>query len=85
MSNYHPLWAAPTPDELEKGRAAIARARAAGGSQREQDYVAALDAFYRDSATVDHKTRALSYLAALESLSGAIPAIGKRRCSTPCS
>src|SRR5687767_3532357 len=27
MSNYHPLWAAPTPAELEKGSAALAKAR----------------------------------------------------------
>ena len=56
---YHPLWAAPTPAELEKAHAALARARAAGArSKREQDYIAALETLYRDSATVDHKTRA---------------------------
>jgi len=74
MSNYHPLWAAPTPAELEKGVAALGRARAAGArSKREQDYIAALDNFYRDSGTVDHKTRAHAYLAALESLSKRYP------------
>ena len=74
MSNYHPLWAAPTPAELEKGVAALAKARAAGArSKREQDYIAALEAFYRDSATIDHKTRALAYLAALEQLSKRYP------------
>src|SRR5215217_1207788 len=30
MSNYHPLWAAPTPTELEKGKTAIKSATSAG-------------------------------------------------------
>ncbi|MBA3511422.1 hypothetical protein [Sphingomonas sp.] len=74
MSNYHPLWAAPTPAELEKAGAALAKARALGArSKREQDYIAALDTFYRDAATVDHKTRTLAYLAALDRLSKRYP------------
>ncbi|HEU4704415.1 MAG TPA: hypothetical protein VFS45_01710, partial [Sphingomicrobium sp.] len=73
-SLYHPMWAAPTPAELEKAGAALASARAAGaGSKRERDYIAALETFYRDSATVDHKTRAHAYLAALEQLSKRYP------------
>lgn len=73
-TNYHPLWAPPTPAELEKANAALASARAAGArSNREQDYIAALETFYRDSATVDHKTRAQAYLAALETLSKRYP------------
>lgn len=71
---YHPLWAAPTPAELDKAGAALASARAAGArSKREQDYITALEAFYRDSGTVDHKTRAHAYLAALEILSKRYP------------
>ena len=74
MTYYHPLWAAPTPVELEKAVAALARARTVGArSKREQDYVAALEAFYRDSATVDHKTRAHAYLDALGQLSKRYP------------
>jgi len=68
MSNYHPLWAPPTPAELAKGGAALAKARAVGGSKREQDYVAAIGTFYADSDRVDHKTRALAYTAAMEQL-----------------
>lgn len=71
---YHPLWAAPTPAELEKASAALAKARSSGApSKREQDYIAALETFYRDSATVDHKTRATAYLAALDQLSKRYP------------
>jgi tetratricopeptide (TPR) repeat protein len=69
MSNYHPLWAAPTPAEREKGVSAIAKAKAAGGkSERERDYVAALETFYRESDRVDHKTRALAYSEAMGQL-----------------
>lgn len=74
MSNYHPLWAPPTAAELEKGRAAVAKARAAGGSKRDQDYVAAIGTFYADSDRVDHKTRALAYTAAMEQLHRRYPA-----------
>lgn len=69
MSYYHPLWVPPTPAELQKGRAAIAKATAIGAkSQRERDYIGALDAFYRDSDRVGHKDRALAYLSAMEQL-----------------
>ena len=38
MSLYHPLWAPPSPTELEKGRAAVSKAEAApAGSPRERD------------------------------------------------
>ena len=68
-SYYHPLWAPPTAAELAKAKAALASANAAGAkSQRERDYIAALETFYRDADTVDHKTRALAYSAALEGL-----------------
>jgi tetratricopeptide (TPR) repeat protein len=68
-SYYHPLWAPPSAAELEKGRAAVASAKAAGArSPRERDYVDAIDSFYRNSDTLDHKTRALAYSAALEQL-----------------
>ncbi len=66
---YHPLWAPPSAAELEKGRIAVTKAQAAGAkSQREQDYIAALDAFYRDSDQTDHKSRALAYNAAMADL-----------------
>ena len=62
MSNYHPLWAAPTAAEFDHGRAAIEKAEAAQGkSQRERDYITALGTFYRDSDKLDLKTRAFAY------------------------
>jgi tetratricopeptide (TPR) repeat protein len=69
MSYYHPLWAAPTPDELQKGRAALAKAREAGArSPREKDYIAALGAFYDNADKTDHRTRVLAYESAMEQL-----------------
>lgn len=62
MSNYHPIWAPPTADELKKGREAVERARSVGAAtQRERDYIAALEVFYRDSDKLDHRARALAY------------------------
>ena len=69
MSYYHPLWAPPSAAELEKGGAALAAARAIGArSNRERDYIAALETFYRDSGGRDHKTRVLGYSAAMARL-----------------
>jgi tetratricopeptide (TPR) repeat protein len=69
MSYYHPLWAPPSPAELDKGSAAVARAKDAGaGSARERDLIAAIDTFYRDAGQRDHKTRALAYTEAMGQL-----------------
>jgi len=68
-SYYHPLWASPSVAELKNGSAALTNAKTTGAkSQRERDYVAALDAFYQESDKLDHKTRALAYSVALERL-----------------
>ncbi len=49
MSLYHPVWAPATADELQKGRDAVAKAKSIGGkTQREKDYLAAVEAFYKD-------------------------------------
>jgi hypothetical protein len=75
MANYHPLWAPPTDAELARGKAAVAKARAAGAkSKREHDYVAAIGAFYDQSETLDHKTRALAYNSAMAQLHERHPA-----------
>ena len=67
MSLYHPLWAAPTPAEIARGRAAADKAVAAGApTDREKAYVAAIASFYKDAETVDHRTRATAYQKAME-------------------
>lgn len=63
---YHPIWAAPSPDELKEGSAAIRQALAASGkNERERDYIEALAVFYKDWESVDHASRAKAYERAL--------------------
>jgi tetratricopeptide (TPR) repeat protein len=62
MSNYHPIWAPPTAAELEKGTSAIEKAKSVGArTQRERDYIAAIEIFYKDSDRLNHRARALAY------------------------
>jgi hypothetical protein len=63
MSNFHPLWMAPAPAELEKGTKVIALARSiiSDTSSRESDYVEAIAMIYDDWKTVDHRTRVLKF------------------------
>ena len=62
MTSYHPLWAAPTADELKRGWDAIEKAKSIGAhTQRERDYIAALELFYKDSDKLDHRTRTFAY------------------------
>jgi len=70
----NPLAGPPTPKGLQEGSAAVARAKAAGArTPREQDYIAAIEAFYKDHATVDHRSRALAYEKAMEALAQRYP------------
>jgi tetratricopeptide (TPR) repeat protein len=74
MSVYHPIWAPPTPAEIARGKEAAAKALAAQAkTDREKAYVAAIAAFFNDADTVDHKTRAGAYAAAMEGLSARYP------------
>ncbi len=75
MSNYHPLWAPPTPAEFVKGTTALAKARAGQKtSKREREYIAALGTFFADSGLTDYKTRVLAYETAMERLHRDYPA-----------
>ena len=61
MTYYHPIWAPPTPSELAAGREAAKKASALGAAtERERAYIAAIGAFYAESAP-DHRTRALAF------------------------
>ncbi len=69
MSNYHPLWALPTEDELKKGWAAIEKAKSVGGrTEREGVYIAAIEVIYKDAAELDHRARVMAYSEAMERL-----------------
>jgi tetratricopeptide (TPR) repeat protein len=74
MSNYHPLWAAPTPSEFRRGLEAINKAKEIGGrTEREKAYIEALDAFYRDADKLDHRTRVFAYHEAMKTVYQANP------------
>ncbi len=74
MSLYHPVWFPPTPADLQRGMAAIERAKSIGAkTQRERDYIAAIEVFYKDSDKVPHRERALAWRNAMQHLSARYP------------
>lgn len=74
MTYYHPIWQAPGPADLKAGVASLEKAKSAGAkTQRERDYIAALDTFYRDANTLAHPTRALAYEKAMDQLQARYP------------
>jgi tetratricopeptide (TPR) repeat protein len=72
MTWFHPLWAPPTPAELEAGQAAIEQAASVASetedgdtSERERQYIDALAAFYRDADSLPHSERSQRWEAAM--------------------
>jgi predicted Zn-dependent protease len=61
MSLWHPLWEPPEKEELKRGLASLEKAEKMAATPREQQYIAALKAFYSGWATKDFRTRALAY------------------------
>src|SRR5215213_3280821 len=67
MSNYHPLWAPPTPAELKKGWSAVEKAKSVPArTPREQAYIAAMETFYNDYDKLDHRSRTFAYSDAMK-------------------
>jgi tetratricopeptide (TPR) repeat protein len=65
----NPLVGPPDSAALKRGLASIERAKAIGAkTQRERDYIAAIELFYKDSDKLDHRTRVLAYEKAMERL-----------------
>ncbi|MFI5090218.1 MAG: hypothetical protein ACHP7P_09205 [Terriglobales bacterium] len=74
MTHYHPIWEAPGPADLKAGVAALEKAKSVGAkTQRERDYIAAIETFYKDSDKLDHRTRALAYEKAMEQMQARYP------------
>ncbi len=70
----NPLAGPPPAKDLELGAATIAKGKTVGAkTPRELDYIAAIDVFYKDYDTVDHRTRAQRYEKAMESLAARYP------------
>jgi tetratricopeptide (TPR) repeat protein len=65
---FQPLWPArPTSDDLERGWKAAQRAsELGGGTDREQAFIAAAEAFYREPGTADWWTRIRRWAEAME-------------------
>src|SRR5271163_5213473 len=69
MTYYHQIWPAPGPADLKAGAAAAEKAKLAGAkTQRERDYIAAIETFYKDADQLDYRTRALAYEKAMDQL-----------------
>jgi tetratricopeptide (TPR) repeat protein len=69
MSNFHPLWAAPTKEELEKGSKIISLARSLRSSdERESDYLEAIAVVYDDWTTLSHSVRVAKFEKAAENI-----------------
>jgi len=70
----NPLAGPPSAKGLTEGAAAVAKAKQMGSkTQRERDYVAAIENIYKDADKIDHKTRAVAYEKAMEQLSARYP------------
>jgi tetratricopeptide (TPR) repeat protein len=71
LNNPH---APPPAGNLPLGLAAVEKGKAVGAkTQRERDFINAMAAFYTDYDKVDHRTRVLAYLKAMESVAQAYP------------
>jgi tetratricopeptide (TPR) repeat protein len=71
---FQPLWPTrPTPEELARGRAEVAKAKALGtGSDVERDLLSAVEAFFRDESA-DWWSRLRAWAAAMETAYAAHP------------
>src|SRR5438128_6969659 len=71
LNNPH---APPPAGNLPQGLAAIEKGKAVGAkTQRERDFIDSLAAFYTDHDKVDHRTRVLAYLKAIEGVAQRYP------------
>jgi hypothetical protein len=68
MSNFHPLWAPPTEEELKKGAKAATIAHDLSKTDKEHDFSEAIGAFYDQYDKLDHRTRCRNFENAMEKL-----------------
>jgi tetratricopeptide (TPR) repeat protein len=74
MTYYHPIWQAPGPADLKAGSTFMEKAKlVTAKTQRERDYIAAIETFYKDSDKIDQGTRALAYERAMEQIQARYP------------
>jgi tetratricopeptide (TPR) repeat protein len=71
----NPLAGPPSARGLKEGGAAVEKAKAAGAkTDREREYIAAIEILYKDADRVDHRTRAQAYARAMEQIAARYPA-----------
>jgi TolA-binding protein len=58
MSIYHAAWFPPSNEDLIKGSEVLKIAKELAMDEKQRDYINAIDAFYTNWETIDHKTRA---------------------------
>ncbi len=68
MSNFHTLWLQSGTEYLEKGSKILAAAAPLPKSEREKDYLDAIEAFYEDWATTAHQVRVQRFEQKMEQL-----------------
>jgi len=65
----NPLVGPPDAATLKRGWESVAKAKELGAkTQREKDYIGAIELYYKDSDKLDHRTRVLAYEKAMEQL-----------------
>ena len=70
----NPLGARPSPKQEREGWMAVEKAKQAGAkTQRERDYIEAVEAFYKDHDKIPYETRAAAYEKAMERLHARYP------------
>lgn len=74
MSHYRQLWDPPTKDDLRIGLEAAQEGLSMGPkTQRERDYLGAIQVFYQNAGSESHSIRAKRYETAMESLHSRYP------------
>lgn len=74
MTHYHPVWGPPTGEDLQKGREAVEKARHTGKpTDREQAFIAALEAFYGAPPSAEVPARAAAYTKAMAQVAQKYP------------
>jgi hypothetical protein len=74
MSYFHQLWSPPGPEDLSKGQAQVEQAkRLVVRTEREQQFIAAIAAYYHDYAHSAHAKRAKDYEEAMQAAAKSNP------------
>jgi tetratricopeptide (TPR) repeat protein len=69
MTYYHQIWSPPGPADLKAGWAVVEKAESIGAkTQRERDYISAIESFYKDTDKPDHRARVQRYEKAMDAL-----------------